>query len=828
MQNKGAIKLFAILLALACLFYLSFTWVTRNIEAEAAAYGKTYSESAAIQQAVSKLDAKDSTVKRAFIDSVQIAATESYLDSLKKKTVYDIFITKYTYEECKQKEINLGLDLRGGMNVTLEVSVADIIKGLTNNNPDAAFNKAIAETQKNLGIKNNKDFVDLFADMYRQTAPNGRLAPLFQTIENKGKIDFNASNEQVITFIRERVDEAVNNSEKTFRSRIDRFGVAQPNIQKLEASGRILIELPGVKEKERVRKLLQGTANLEFWETYENAEVAPYFDAANKKIKSILAGGNDDKADSLKTQDSLKTAAAAAAKAKMTPAELKKAKEDSVAQAALAKAKADSAKANLSLAEKISAEKKNDTTAKKGEKQDTSLASYKLNNPLFSMAGPLQPAIYNDGKQQFFSPGATVGYARIKDTSEVNSWLNNPKVRSAFPSKIRFMWAAKPEKESDVLMLFGIKMTDRNGKPALYGDIIADARKDFDQKTGEVTINMNMTGEAAQTWKKLTASNAPKKQGERGHCIAIVMDNLVYSAPTVNGEIPTGNSSISGNFDNKEADALVAILSAGKLPAPAKIVEESVVGPTLGQEAISSGLTSFIIAFIVILIFMALYYNKAGWVANLALFINVFFIMGILTSLGAVLTLPGIAGIVLTIGLSVDANILIFERIREELALGKAIGQAIKEGFRHAMSSIIDSNITLLILGIILYAFGSGPVQGFATTLCIGILSSLFAAVLLSRVIFETMLGRKMNITFDNSMTRNSFKNVAIDFVKRRKTYYAISAAIIVLGIVFYFKNGGFNLGVDFKGGRTYTVRFEKDMNTDDVKAALSKVLDGN
>lgn len=827
MQNKGAIKLFAVLLGLACLFYLSFTWVTRNIETDAAAYGDTYAQSAAVQQAASKVNGDD-TKKRAFIDSVKNVATEKYLDSLKKKVVYDIFITKYTYEECKQKEINLGLDLRGGMNVTLEVSVADIIKGLTNNNPDLAFNKAISETIKNLGVKNNKDFVDLFADMYKEAAPNGRLAPLFQTIENKGKLDFNASNEQVIAFIHERVDEAVNNSEKTFRSRIDRFGVAQPNIQKLEASGRILIELPGVKDKERVRKLLQGTANLEFWETYENPELAGAFDAANKKVKAILAGSDDEKIDSTKVQDSLKLAADAAAKAKMTPAELKKAKEDSIAKAAVAKAKEDSLKANQSLAEKMNA-KKDDTVGKKGEKQDTSLANYKLNNPLYSMAGPLQPAVYTgDKQQQYLSPGATVGYARIKDTASINGWLNNPKVRSVFPNKLRFMWAAKPEKESDVLMLFAIKVTDRNGKPALYGDIIADARKDFDQKTGEVTINMNMTGEAAQTWKRLTAANAPKKQGERGRCIAIVMDNLVYSAPTVNGEIPTGNSSIAGNFDNKEADALVAILSAGKLPAPARIVEESVVGPTLGLEAIKSGLNSFIIAFIVILIFMALYYNKAGWVANLALFINVFFIMGILTSLGAVLTLPGIAGIVLTIGLSVDANILIFERIREELSLGKAIGQAIKEGFRHAMSSIIDSNITLLILGIILYAFGSGPVQGFATTLCIGILSSLFAAVLLSRVIFETMLGRKMNITFDNNMTRNAFKNVAIDFVKRRKTYYAISGVVILLGVVFYFKNGGFNLGVDFKGGRTYTVQFEKDINTDEVKVALAKVFEGN
>ena len=820
MQNKGAITTFAVLLGLACIFYLSFTWVTRGIEKDAIAFGDTYISSPFVKKAATEAAKGDATKERVYLDSVRNVKADAYLDSLKPLPVYDILLTKYTYDECKQKEINLGLDLRGGMNVTLEVSVAEIIKNLANNNPDPDFNKAIAETNKNLGVGNNKNFVVLFAETYKKIAPNGRLAPVFQTIENKGKIDYNDNNDKVITFIRERVDDAVSNSEKTFRSRIDRFGVAQPNIQKLEATGRILIELPGVKDKERVRKLLQGTANLEFWETYENGELGQYWPEANKRVKALL---NPElvKADSVKTASAKADSIAkiAAKDIKLTPAEIKKAKEDSIAAS---KVKADTT--NKSLADKLKDKDKPATVAagdtSKKAKQDTSVANYKLNNPLYSMAGPLVPNISQDGK--YFGLGSTVGYALVKDTAKVNTWLNNPKVRAVFPSKVRFMWEAKPQKGGNAISLHAIKVTDRSGKAAMYGDIIDEARKDFQQQTGEIAISMTMKGDASQKWRQLTKANAPKDAKTRGRCVAIVMDNLVFSSPTVNGEIPTGNSQITGNFDNREADALVAILSAGKLPAPARIVEETIVGATLGQESISNGLISFVIAFIVILIFMALYYNKAGWVANVALLINLFFIMGILTSLGATLTLPGIAGIVLTIGLSVDANILIFERIREELSLGKSMAIAIKEGFKHAMSSIIDSNVTLLILGLILYVFGNGPVQGFATTLCIGILSSLFAAVVLSRVLFDTMLHRKMNLSFDNSMTRNAFKNLHFDFVKRRKVYYTISTLIIVLGIVFYFKNGGFNLGVDFKGGRSYVYGFEKGMNTEDVKKTLA------
>ena len=825
MQNRGAITTFAVLLGLACLFYLSFTWVTRGVEKDAIAFADTYISSAVVKKAAADSAKGDASKERDFLDNVKNAKADYYLDSMKTVTVYDILITKYTYDECKQKEMNLGLDLRGGMNVTLEVSVADIIKNLANNNQDPDFNKALSLTQKNLGVSNNKPFVALFAETYKQIAPNGRLAPLFQTIENKGKLEYNDNNDKVIVFLNERVEEAVNVSETTFRSRIDRFGVSQPNIQKLE-SGRILIELPGVKDKDRVRKLLQGTANLEFWETYENAELGQYWPEANKKVKALL---NPElaKADSIKA-DTLNAAAKAdslkkVASKKLTPAEIEKAKAEAVA-----KAKTDStSKAKESLSQKLKDGSKMaaDTGKNKQASNDTAVTRYKLNNPLYSMAGPLVPNISQDGK--YFGLGSVVGYARTKDTAQINTWLSNPKVRSVFPSKVRFMWDAKPGKGGEVITLYAIKVTDRNGKAAMFGDIIDGARKDFQQQTGEIAISMTMKGDAAQKWAKLTKANSPKDSKSRGRCIAIVMDNAVYSAPTVNGEIPNGSSQITGNFDNREADALVAILGAGKLPAKANIVEETVVGASLGQEAIANGLLSFVIAFIVILLFMAMYYNKAGWVANLALLINLFFIMGILTSLGATLTLPGIAGIVLTIGLSVDANILIFERIREELALGKSTSQAIKEGFKHAMPTIIDSNVTLLILGIILYVFGNGPVQGFATTLCIGILSSLFAAVILSRVVFDFMINRKQDISFDNSMTRNAFKNLHFDFVGRRKIYYSISTAIIVLGVIFYFKNGGFNLGVDFKGGRTYMVSFEKAMNTEDVKKSLAASFGG-
>jgi SecD/SecF fusion protein len=790
MQNKGLINAFAVLVALACLFYLSFTWITRGVEDKAVKYAESYLSRPAVQKMIADASNGNASMMTYLKDSIKAKAADNYLDSMKKVKVYNVGLTNFTYEECKEKELNLGLDLRGGINVTLEVSVGDIIKNLTNNNPDPAFNNAV-ENAKKLQNVSTKDFVTLFGEEYQKLAPNAKLASLFQTIELKGKVDFNASNEQVLAFVREQVDQSIETAKSTLGSRIDRFGVAQPNIQKLAGSGRILVELPGVKDKARVRKLLQGSANLEFWETYDNREIGSAIDQANKRLAAFRGATN--KSDSTQTDSSI-----------VAPVDTVKKSTDTTQLAG-----------------------KTDTVKPAPAKKDSlgDVAKFRKENPIYEF---LQPSIYQEDKNQApkYAPGPAVGYANIKDTAKVNKMLAEDIVKKSLPAKLKLMWANKPEEGSNALALYAIRVTDKNGKAALYGDIISDAKKDFNQQSGgSPIISMQMGPEAANKWKLLTRAASPKNANERGQSIAIVLDNMVYSAPAVNGEIPNGSSQISGNFTNKEADDLVTILSAGKLPAPARIVEETIVGPTLGQEAISAGLLSFIIALIVILVFMVVYYNKAGWVANLVLFINVFFIMGVLVSIGAVLTLPGIAGIVLTIGLSVDANILIFERVREELALGKGMAIAIKEGFKHAMSSIIDSNVTLLILGIILYVFGTGPIQGFATTLIVGILSSLFAAVLLSRVVFDFMLSRGQTITFDNAMTKNAFKNIAFDFVKRRKLYYTISAVIIAAGIGMYFKNGGFNLGVDFKGGRTYQVRFEKDMNIETVRTNLAAVF---
>ncbi|MBA3679935.1 MAG: protein translocase subunit SecDF [Bacteroidetes bacterium] len=808
MQNKGAVKLFAILLGLACIFYLSFTWVTKGVEEDAKEYAENLASSAKTKMAAKEYANGNASRELNYVDSIKDYLADRYLDSMKKITVYDIFIAEYTYEECQKNAINLGLDLRGGMNVTLEVSVMDIIKNLSNDSQDPAFQAALKEAQSNLGVQNNDSYIKLFDKAYKKIAPQGRLAPLFQTIENKSKLPYNSTNEQVIAFIDERVKEAIGNAEKTFRSRIDRFGVTQPNIQKLEQSGRILVELPGVKDKARVRELLQGTANLEFWETYENAEIAQLFDKVNYLVRTTLSPETITSATADSTQivisDSLRTANPALA------------------------AKLDSTnKAN----------KKVDSTTIVStptvNPQDTALKNFIKRYPLYSMYSPLKPNVVMDekGQPKNYGEGPVVGRSYSKaDTALVNQYLKIARLKNIFPSKLKFMWGSKEVEQKNeegkvvatYFELFAIKQTDSKGKAVLSGDIITEARKDYDQKSGGTPlISMSMNAEASQKWAIITGAN-------KGKCVAVVMDNMVFSAPRVNGAITGGQSQITGNFTDSEADALAAILSAGKLPAPAHIVEESIVGPTLGQEAIDSGLVSFGIALLVILIFMAAYYSKSGLVANVALVANMFFIMGILTSLGAVLTLPGIAGIVLTIGLAVDANILIFERIREELALGKGTSMAIKEGFKHAMSSIIDSNVTLAILAVILYVFGSGPVQGFATTLFIGICTSLFSAILITRVIFEWMLERKMEIPFDTTATRNAFKNISFDFVGRRKLYYAISTVIIILGVVFYFKNGGLNLGVDFKGGRTYQVQFAQDVNTENIKKALSPLFEGS
>jgi SecD/SecF fusion protein len=745
MKSKGAVKLFAIALTLVCIFQLSFTWITNKVENEA----------------------------KEFANGDPIKERE-YLDSVARLPVYNLGVTQFTYLQCKERELNLGLDLQGGMNVTMEVSIGDLIRSLSNNNPDPTFNKAIELTNEKIKTS-RKDYATLFGETMVELNPSVQLAPIFANQSNKDKIKISSTNSEVISYIKGESELAVDRSFQILRSRIDKFGVTQPNIQKLEGTGRILIELPGVDNPTRVRKLLQGTAKLEFWETFDNPEAFKYLSDANDILKKALA--NTKATDSTVSADTLNTQSALAGLGKTETATT-----DTAAK---------------------------DTSAQKSVEQFTK------ENPLFVLLRP-----YADEQNMLIAKGSMCGTAQVKDTSEINAYLNMPEVKAVLPSNIRFLWAYKGFGDNGEGVILHALKTSKEGKAALEGDKIVDARRDVAQN-GQTEVSMTMNAEGGKAWARLTKANV-------GKSIAIVLDGVVYSAPNVQNEITGGRSSISGGFTPEEAGDLANILKAGKLPAPAHITSESVIGPTLGAEAISAGLISMVVAILTVFAFMAFYYNKAGLVADVVLFVNVFFVMGILASIGAVLTLPGIAGIVLTIGLAVDANILIFERVREELAHGKSISQSVSEGYKHAMPSIIDSNVTLLLLGVILYAFGTGPIQGFATTLIIGILSSLFAAVLISRVIFEWMLGRKKEITFDTNLTRNAFKNLHFDFVGRRKVYYMISTAVIIIGTIFYFKNGGFNLGVDFKGGRTYVVRFDNEMNTEDVKIALEHVFEGS
>jgi SecD/SecF fusion protein len=747
MQGKGFIKFMAILLGIVCLYSLSFNLVSYNVEKDAKAYAKG-----------------------------DAAKEKAYLDSVSNLPVYPVF--GHTYQFVKSHEINLGLDLKGGMNVTMEVSLSELTKSLANNTNDANFNQALrsAQAQANTG----KDFITAFVNEYEKVAPNGKLADFFANQDNSAELKANASNADVKNFLSEQAKSAIDRSFIILRSRIDGFGMVSPNMQKQEGTNRIFIEMPGVQDKERVRKLLQGSAELQFWQVYSNEEVFGILDNVNKTL-------------ALSVKDTTTTATT-------KPADTTTAKGGKLAGLT-----------NKTPTKDTSATAKAAEGAKK--------------NPLFAILSPSVMTAENG--QQTLRRGPVVGMVLQKDTAKVNAYLRRPEIKPLIPGTLKFMWSLKPIDKTKAFELYAIKTNSLDGKPALGGEAIADARPGRNQD-GKPEVTMYMKAEGATQWKNITAEAAGNPKDENDNkAIAIVLDNTVYSAPTVSNEIPNGVSSISGSFTVEDTQDLANILKAGKLPAPAKIVSDFIVGPSLGQQAIESGLASFIIAFAVILAFMALYYNKAGWVANLALLINLFFIMGVLAAFGAVLTLPGIAGIVLTIGLSVDANILIFERVREELALGKSTAVAIKEGFKHAMSSIIDSNVTLLILGIILAIFGVGPVKGFAVTLCIGVLTSFFAAVLISRVIFEGMLNAKSNISFDNSVTRNAFKNIAFNFVGRRKLYYIISSAIIILGVIFYVKNNGLNLGVDFKGGRTYLVKFDKKMNTEEVAHKLTGFFGG-
>jgi len=764
MQNKGAIRFVAILFALVCLYQLWFTVKTAQVEKQAKEYA---------------------TVDENF----DVKKYNSFLDSIASEPVYNFFFIKdFTYREVKERELNLGLDLKGGMNVILEVSVADVIRSLSNYSTDTTFNKAL-KLAKQMQIKNGQEnFVTLFGRAFEQIDPNGKLSAVFNTIELKDKVNFNSTNEDVLKVLHQEAESAIANSFNIIRTRIDKFGVTQPNIQRLGNTGRILVELPGVKDPERVRKLLQGTANLEFWETYDNAEVVQYLYAANEKIKEINEVKKELKEEKNKEEDTVSEG---------NPEETKAA-DNNVTE------KKDTTEGELSLIEQLESDSTAvDTTANK---------DIAKNFPLFAV---LQPRFSRDNQPL---PGASIGYAHVKDTAKVNAYLAMPQVRSLFPKNMKFYWGVKPiDKDEKYYELYAIKVTTRDGRAALEGDVITNARKEYAQGRGQAEVSMTMNAEGAKVWARLTGNNV-------GHSIAIVLDGYVYSAPRVNGEIKGGRSSINGDFTVTEAEDLANILKSGKMPAPARIEQEAIVGPSLGKEAIQKGLWSFVIAFAAVLIYMIFFYSYAGYVANLALMTNVFFIMGVLASLGAVLTLPGIAGIVLTIGMSVDANVLIYERIREELASGKGIKLAIKDGYKNAYSAIIDSNITTLLTAIILGYFGKGPIHGFAVTLGIGILSSLFSAIFITRLVFEKALSKNKTPKFSTKLTEGFLKSTKIDFIGKRKLYYVISSTIIIIGIVSIFVRG-FNQSVDFTGGRTYIVRFDHPVNTADIQKDLAKEL---
>ncbi len=747
MQNKGAILTFAILLAAVCVYQLSFTWQAKQIEKDAVEY------------------AQGDPDKEDF-----------YLDSMKGEVVYNFLgLKKFTFKDVKELEMNLGLDLKGGMNVTLEVSVNEIIRAMSNYSTDSTFNAALKRATV-LQENSQADFVTLFGQAFEEIDPNAKLASVFNTLELKDRINFNTSNADVLKVINEETDAAIDNSFNIIRTRIDRFGVAQPNIQQLQTKGRILVELPGVKDQNRVRNLLQGTAKLEFWETYENQEVYEYMLLANNKIKEMETSTVEDA-----TEDSAETESTEAV---------------------------DTTDTESSLLSELEAGAESDSTSSLDN-----LADFKKEYPLFALLNPS-----TDQQGQLF-PGPIVGMAHIKDTAKINTYLKNEQVKNIFPRNMTFRWTAKSsDEEGNFYRLIALKVTTRDGRAPLDGDVITDARQDFDQFGSSPEVTMYMNSEGDKTWSRMTKENI-------GKSIAIVLDGYVRSFPTVQGEISGGRSSITGLESIEEAKDLANILKSGKMPAPARIIQEAIVGPSLGQEAINSGMFSFLIAFALILVYMFFFYsNNAGLVANIVLIANLFFIIGILASLGAVLTLPGIAGIVLTIGMSVDANVLIYERVQEELNAGKGIKLAISDGYKNAYSAIIDGQVTTLLTGIVLYMFGSGPIKGFATTLIIGILTSLFSAIFLTRIIFEWKLRKTDKITFTSKATKDWLRNTAVNFMGKKKIFYVLSGAFIILSIGSFFTRG-LNYGIDFKGGRTYVVRFDEDVKVNEVQEALAVVF---
>ena len=764
MQSKNAIRLVAILLAIACLWQLSFTLVTKIQENKAAKYAEKAVEAYQNSAAFAKVPEVD---KAFYLDSIRRENNRWYIDSISSEKVY----FGYTYKDVKEKEINLGLDLKGGMNVMLQVQLEDLVKALADNNQTPEFTQALA-LAKERSVNSRSDFITLFAEAWNEVGNGIPPAQLFGTYEMNYKINSTTSDAEVINVIRDEAESAISNSFNVLRNRIDRFGVTQPNIQQLGNSGRILIELPGVKEPERVRKLLQGTASLEFWATYENSEIYPFLEEANSVIAGLLAEG-----------DSL-TVETAAASGEET---------------------ADADSTDDILSEEISA----------AEAEGADDEAYRKANPLFAA---LQPAVYN-GR---LATGACIGYASYADTAKINTWLHLPQVQALFPAEFKAMWTVKPSQAfpgGNIYELVAIRSTSRDGKAPLDGGVVTDARVQYGNSGGNPEVSMSMNAEGANIWARMTKDNI-------GRQIAIVLDGMVYSYPVVNTEITGGSSQITGNFDLEEAEDLANVLKSGKLPAPATIIQEQIVGPSLGSESINAGLISFAIAFLLVLIYMFVFYHGAGLIADAALLCNVLLLLGSLVSFGAVLTLPGIAGLVLTLGMAVDANVIIYERIKEEIRAGKGLSKAVADGYSNAYSAIIDGQVTTILTGIVLFIFGSGPVQGFATTLIIGIITSVLTSIFISRIIIDDRLEKGKKITFSNKFTRNFLQNTTVDFLSKRKITYILSS-VLVLASICSICIKGFTYGVDFTGGRTFVIRFDQPVHAEEVREAAVATFDG-
>lgn len=769
MRNKGAVWTLAIALILVCLYQLSFTVVTYKVKRDSKEY------------------AKDEN------GVVDLKKADYYLDSIASEPVYNfIGLKKYTYRECQEREINLGLDLRGGMNVILEVSVVDVIRAMANpaSLRDSTFNNALA-LAKQMQVSSGENFVTLFGKAFEELDPNAQLSAIFSTPEVRDRIPFGATNVEVLRVIREETDKAISNSFNIINTRIDHFGVASPNVQRLQSGDRIMVELPGVQEKDRVRKLLQGAARLEFWETYDNAgpELQNGLMALNSLVKEINTSQKKtaQTAGTASEQGSKTEAATGTTEQENAPALLQQLTREDTTQATL-----DSASA---------------------------VDTYLQDNPLFAI---LVPYVNQNG--QFIS-GSVFGQVHYRDTAKVNQYLRMGIERNLFPRNFKYFWSALPltnpntSKPTDYYQIHAIKVTSRDQKAPLTGDVITRAQNQYDQNSGKAYVSMDMNAEGTRIWARLTRENV-------GKIIAVVMDNYVYSSPVVNEEIPTGSSQISGSFSAKEAEDLANLLKSGTMPAPCKIIQEEVIGPSLGQESIHSGLNSLLISFVLIFAFMIFYYTRrAGLVADIALFLNMFFLIGVLASLGLALTLPGIAGIVLNIGMSVDANVLINERIREELMAGKGVKMAIHDGYKNAMSAIVDGNFTTLITGIILYTLGTGPVKGFATTLVIGIITTLFSTLFITRLIFEIWLNKNPNaLTFSTRLSAGAFKKINLDYIGNRKKFYILSGIIFLIGVGSLFVRG-LDQGVDFTGGRNYIIQFDKSVSNTEVAQLLENTL---